>query len=250
MIRGAGPEDASAIAGIYNEAVRTTVATFDTEPRSVPHQVVWIEEHLPRYPVLVAQRSSVITGWASLSPWSDRKAYDGTAEVSVYVLGTERGKGIGKRLLAGLVERGRAMGLHTLLARIADGNEVSLHLHESIGFLRIGIMREVGWKFGRWVDVNLLQDPGTRTQWSRQSGIRIKGRIDPAPVLERDLGKAVRRRGAVRWTAVHHGPGSERTSSSISLPRAGAKPFSSPQIPNPHFSRTRIDAWLSLATRA
>jgi L-amino acid N-acyltransferase YncA len=157
VIRGAGPEDASAIAGIYNEAVRTTVATFDTEPRSVPHQVAWIEEHLPRYPVLVAQRSSGILGWASLSPWSDRKAYDGTAEVSVYVLGTERGRGIGKRLLADLVERGRAMGLHTLLARIADGNEVSLHLHESIGFLRIGIMREVGWKFGRWADVNLLQ---------------------------------------------------------------------------------------------
>jgi L-amino acid N-acyltransferase YncA len=157
VIRGAGPEDASAIAGIYNEAVRTTVATFDTEPRSVPHQVAWIEEHLPRYPVLVAQRSSGILGWASLSPWSDRKAYDGTAEVSVYVLGTERRRGIGKRLLADLVERGRAMGLHTLLARIADGNEVSLHLHESIGFLRIGIMREVGWKFGRWVDVNLLQ---------------------------------------------------------------------------------------------
>jgi L-amino acid N-acyltransferase len=182
VIRGAGPEDASAIAGIYNEAVRTTVATFDTEPRSVPHQVAWIEEHLSRYPVLVAQRSSVIIGWASLSPWSDRKAYDGTAEVSVYVLGTERGKGNGKRLLADLVERGRAMELHTLMARIADANEVSLHLHESIGFLRIGIMREVGWKFGRWVDVNLLQYlyPGPVVEAARNA---VKGmdRTGPGP---------------------------------------------------------------------
>lgn len=156
-IRPASVADAPAILAIYNEAVRNTVATFDTEARSLPDQVSRLEEHGPSHLVVVAEQAGSVIGWASLSPWSDRKAYAGTAEVSFYVAENLRGKGVGRQLLEQLVRRGRSVGLHTLLARIADGSVVSLHLHESLGFTRAGIMREVGWKFDRWVDVHLLQ---------------------------------------------------------------------------------------------
>jgi L-amino acid N-acyltransferase len=156
-IRPAREDDASAIADIYNEAVLATVATFDTEPRSVEGQREWLRHHDARHPVLVAEVRNEVVGWASLSPWSDRRAYDGTAEVSFYVRTDHRGQGIGRDLLTALVARADALGLHVLLARIADGNAVSVHLHEALGFRTVGVMREVGFKFGRWIDVHLLE---------------------------------------------------------------------------------------------
>ncbi|HTP56046.1 MAG TPA: GNAT family N-acetyltransferase [Thermoplasmata archaeon] len=156
-MRPATARDVPAITAIYNDAVRTTTATFDLEPRSLAAGRGWFRSHGRRHPVLVAVRDGVIVGWASLSPWSDRPAYDRTAEVSVYVDAGARGRGIGRRLLARLVREGGRRGLHTLLARVADGNAVSLRLHTSLGFVRIGVMREVGTKFGRLLDVHLLQ---------------------------------------------------------------------------------------------
>ena len=146
-----------ALAEIYNEAVLTTVATFDTEPRSLEAQREWLLHHGPRYPVLVAELRGEVVGWASLSRWSDRKAYDGTAEVSFYVRSDHRGRGIGRSLLAANVATADRLGRHVLLARIADGNAVSVHLHEGFGFRPVGVMKEVGFKFGRWVDVHLLE---------------------------------------------------------------------------------------------
>ena len=156
-IRGAEEPDNLAIAKIYNEAVRTSIATFDTEPRSRETQRQWLAHHDRRHPVLVAVVEGCVVGWASLSPWSDRKAYDGTAEVSFYLGVEHRGHGIGRKLLTELVERSNPAGLHVLLARIAQPNVVSVHLHESLGFERIGAMREVGRKFDRWIDVHLYE---------------------------------------------------------------------------------------------
>ncbi|MCI4364996.1 MAG: N-acetyltransferase family protein [Thermoplasmata archaeon] len=156
-LRRATEADVPSIAEIYNEAVRTTVATFDTEPRSLDAQREWLHHHDPGHPVLVADRQGHVVGWASLSPWSDRRAYDGTAEVSFYVRSEERGRGIGRHLLEGIVSTGQELQLHALLSRIADGNSVSVHLHESLGFRPVGVMREVGFKFGRWIDVHLFQ---------------------------------------------------------------------------------------------
>jgi L-amino acid N-acyltransferase YncA len=145
------------MAAIYNEAVATTVATFDTEPRPEVAQILWLREHSDPFVAIVAESEGRVVGWASLSRWSERRAYSATAEVSLYVLSTQRGRGIGRRLLEHLVEQGRQGQLHTLLARVADGNHVSIHLHEALGFCPVGIMREVGWKFGRRIDVQLLQ---------------------------------------------------------------------------------------------
>jgi L-amino acid N-acyltransferase len=162
MIRTATEDDAPAIAAIYNEAVATTVATMDTEPRSLDEQLRWLKDHPPPYVVLVAESGDAVIGWASISRWSERRAYDGTAEVSEYVDAARRGHGVGRALLDRLIEAGDRSGFHSLLARIADGNAASLHLHESRGFRTAGVMREVGWKFGRRIDVHLLQrlNPG------------------------------------------------------------------------------------------
>jgi L-amino acid N-acyltransferase YncA len=156
-LRNAVEADNAALAEIYNEAVRTTIATFDTEPRSAEAQRRWLAGHDTRHPVLVVEIGGRVVGWASLSPWSDRKAYDGTAEVSFYVFAEHRGHGLGRMLLAALVARAAASGMHSLLARIADPNPVSTHLHETLGFHRIGVMREVGRKFDRWIDVHLFE---------------------------------------------------------------------------------------------
>ena len=157
FIRPAKIEDLNRITQIYNEAVQTTVATFDTEPKTLEEQEVWFANHGPRHPVLVAELNRVISAWASISKWSDRLAYSDTGEISLYVKEEFRGRGIGRKLLEAVVAEGERVGLHTIIARIAGGNKVSIHLHESLGFEHIGIMREVGRKFGRLLDVYLMQ---------------------------------------------------------------------------------------------
>jgi L-amino acid N-acyltransferase YncA len=157
IIRPAKLEDLESITQVYNEAVQTTVATFDTEPKTVEEQRAWFQNHGPEYPVLVAESDGVVSGWASLSKWSDRRAYSGTGEISLYVKEESRGRGVGRKLLEEIVGEGEKVGLHTIIARIAGGNRVSIHLHESLGFEHIGIMREVGRKFGKLLDVYLMQ---------------------------------------------------------------------------------------------
>jgi L-amino acid N-acyltransferase len=156
-IRNATPDDLKAINDIYNDAVINTVATFDTEPKSLDDRLQWFNEHDQRHPVIVAEIQGDIAGWASLSRWSDRKAYNDTAEGSVYIRADARDKGIGKELSAALVEEGRKAGLHTIVARIVEGNKASIRLCETLGFIHIGTMKEVGNKFGRLLDVHIMQ---------------------------------------------------------------------------------------------
>lgn len=156
-IRRGKISDLNAITEIYNEAIRTTTATFDTEPKTEGEQKLWFDSHGPRYPILVAESNGVVVGWASLSKWSNPCAYSDTAEISLYVKQEFRGKGIGRRLMEAIVGEGKRGGLHTVIARIAEGNEVSVHLAECSGFRHIGVMKEVGRKFGRMLDVYLMQ---------------------------------------------------------------------------------------------
>ena len=157
IIKHARLEDLGPITEIYNEAVLRTIATFDTEPKTVDEQRTWFANHGPKYPIFVAELDSVIVGWAALSKWSDRRAYSDTAEVSLYVKEGFQGKGIGRKLLESIVQEGEKVGFHTVIARIAGGNEISVRLHESVGFQHIGIMKEVGRKFGKLLDVYPMQ---------------------------------------------------------------------------------------------
>ncbi len=107
--------------------------------------------------MLVSEQDGSVVGWASLSKWSERLAYSGTAEVSLYVEKTHRGSGIGKKLLQALVAEGEAAGLHTLIGQIVASNEASIKLAKQAGFLEVGVLREVGCKFGRTLDVHIMQ---------------------------------------------------------------------------------------------
>ena len=167
IIRQAQITDLPAITRIYNDAILKTVATFDTEPKSLTEQERWFREHGDTNPILVAAMRGNIIGWASLSRWSDRCAYSDTAEISLYISESHQGKGFGRQLMKCIIEKGRQAGLHTVIARIAEGNDISVHLHESLGFRHVGIMKEVGRKFGRLIDVHMMQfiyddgSPGT-----------------------------------------------------------------------------------------
>ncbi len=156
-IRPAELSDLGAITEIYNEAIRTTTATFDTEPRSESEQLHWFESHGPKHPILVADLEGKVVGWAHLTNWSDRAAYSETAESSFYVKQEYRGQGFGRKLKQAIVEQGRRLGFHTLIARVAEGSNESLHLNESFGFVHVGTLKEVGRKFGKLLDVHILQ---------------------------------------------------------------------------------------------
>lgn len=156
-VRHGRHEDLPAIVAIYNQAIRDTPATFDTVEKTVADQEDWFRAHGPEHPLLVAKHDEEVVGWASLSAWSDRCAYAATSEVSLYVHEAWRGRGVGSELLRVLVEAADRVGKHALLARITTDNEASLRLHERLGFRRVGVLREVGRKFGRLHDVALLQ---------------------------------------------------------------------------------------------
>ena len=156
-IRRATLEDAAPIADIYNEAILTTTATFDTETKTVEERVNWLQSHDDRHPILVAEVDGKVIGWASITAWSDRPAYDDTAETSFYVHSSQRGRGIGRQLKEAIIQEARRLGYHTLIARITDGSAESLHLNESTGYVRVGTLKEVGRKFGKLLDVHILQ---------------------------------------------------------------------------------------------
>ncbi len=156
-IRTATKEDISSITEIYNDAVLNTTATFDIEPKTYSEQESWFEQHAGKFTVIVAVDNDAVVGWASLSPWSDRCAYSNTADVAVYIKDEFRGKGIGKKLVKELLKRGPDNGLHSAIAKICAENEVSLNLFKKLGFKNIGTMKEVGYKFGRRLDVHLMQ---------------------------------------------------------------------------------------------
>lgn len=156
-IRLADENDLPFITRIYNHYVLHSTATFDGEPKTDEDQLRWLNQHGGKHPVLAALWDQHGVGWASLTGYSDRCAYAETVELSVYVDHEWHGRGIGKALMRELISHARVSGIHTILARITADNAVSLHLHASLGFREVGVMKEVGVKFGQRLDVHLLQ---------------------------------------------------------------------------------------------
>ncbi len=155
--RRARSEDLNSITEIYNEAVANTTATFDTTAKNMDEQKAWFAEHNEKYPIVVAESAGTVVGWASLSRWSDRCAYADTAEISLYVHADQRGRGIGKKLMDAVLLEGQKAGLHTVIARIVEGNQISVRIHTDSGFKPVGVMKEVGRKFGKLLDVHMMQ---------------------------------------------------------------------------------------------
>jgi L-amino acid N-acyltransferase len=188
-IRLAELADAEAIRAIYNVEVLGSTNTFDMVPRTKAEQEAWILEHSGVHPAIVAVEDAagevglgggvglggvsghpgeesggpvgangeIVLGFGSLSAFRERSGYSATAENSVYVDRAQRGKGVGRALLAELLVMASAHGFHSLIARIAGHNETSIGLHRAAGFELVGVEREVGRKHRQWLDVVELQ---------------------------------------------------------------------------------------------
>lgn len=157
-IRLAELGDAEAIRAIYNVEVTTATSTFDLVPRSRADQEVWLAARSGAFSAVVAvDGAGAVVGFGSLSPYKERAAYRTTVEDSVYVDRERSAAGIGTLVLQHLVDLARESGFHTVMARIEASGTASLALHARCGFELVGIEREVGRKFNRWLDVAVMQ---------------------------------------------------------------------------------------------
>jgi L-amino acid N-acyltransferase YncA len=159
VIRPATLADAAAIAEIYNREVTETTATFDLVPRTLVAQQEWLSARSGAFAAIVGvvpANRQVVT-FASLSPYKERAAYRTTVEDSIYVHRDFGGRGIGKLMLEHLVDVARQSGFHSVIARIEASSAASRALHAACGFDLVGIEREVGRKFHRWLDVAVMQ---------------------------------------------------------------------------------------------
>ena len=158
-MRPARREDLPGILEIYNDAVLKTTASYDYEPRTLEHRTTWFEDRTrEQYPIFVAENEAKqVVGWSALNPFHTRMGYRFTAENSVYVAASERGKGIGKLLMEPLITGAKKRGLHAIIAVIDAENEPSIRLHAHFGFEKVGLFKEVGFKFDRWLNVVYME---------------------------------------------------------------------------------------------
>ena len=156
-LRLATVDDAPALQRIYNHEVENSTVTFDLVPRTLEEQREWITDRDGAHGIVVAELDGDVVGYASLSPFRPKAAYRTTVENSVYVDEQARGKGVGRALLDEVLALAEARGFHTVIAHIVGGHDASIALHHACGFRVVGTEREVGRKFGRWLDVVVMQ---------------------------------------------------------------------------------------------
>lgn len=158
IIRDAVEADLVAIRDIYNHAVEHTTAIWNDVLIDVDNRRAWLELRRAKgFPVLVAEVDGRVAGYASYGDWRAFDGYRHTVEHSVYVDKDSRGAGLGKALMLALIDHARASGKHVMIAAIEAGNTASIALHERLGFRLVGIHREVGQKFGRWLDLAAME---------------------------------------------------------------------------------------------
>ena len=156
-IREATEADLGGINEIYCHYVVSSTCTFQREPSTAAERAAWFADHGPRHPVTVAVEGDEILGWGSLSAFHARWGYRFTVEDSVYVRADRHRRGVGTALLGDLVERGRALGYRCIIASITAEQEASVGLHRRLGFEPVAMLRQIGNKFDRWLDVAYLE---------------------------------------------------------------------------------------------
>jgi phosphinothricin acetyltransferase len=157
-VRDASAADLPAILAIYNDVIATTTAVYREDPAPLEDRRAWWEDRVRRgYPVLVAEETGVVLGFASFGDFRAWPGYRFTVEHTVHVRSDYRGRGVGHALMTALLARGRALGKHVMMAGVDAENAGSIRFHERLGFERVGHLRQVGFKFGRWLDLVFLQ---------------------------------------------------------------------------------------------
>lgn len=157
IVRSATAADLPTINAIYNHYVLHSTCTYQTEPETAEARVAWFAAHGPDHPITVLERNGIVLGWGSLSRFHPRAAFNHTIENSVYVHAEHHRQGIGRAILVDLIERARQAGHHAIIAGIDAEQHASIILHTQHGFTRAGHLKEVGFKFDRWLHVLYMQ---------------------------------------------------------------------------------------------
>ncbi len=157
-IRPARESDLPGILEIYNEIILNTTAVYDYLPHTMEMRKSWWEaKQKDNFPVFVATEKNRLLGFSSIGPFRAWAAYKYSVENSVYVASDMRGRGIGKMLIPPLIDSASTRNMHTIIAGIDAANTASMKLHHAFGFREVAYFREVGYKFGRWLDLKFLQ---------------------------------------------------------------------------------------------
>jgi phosphinothricin acetyltransferase len=157
IVRPATPVDLPAVAAIYGHQAETGFATFDSEPKPVEQWAERLGVAEPGNHLLVAEEDGIVQGYAASGAWRPRPAYRHTRETSVYLADGASGRGFGRALYDVLLTRLREDGMRLAVAVVALPNDASVALHLACGFTSVGVLHEVGHKFGRWVDTELFE---------------------------------------------------------------------------------------------
>jgi len=157
VIDSADAADAAAICAIYNEGIQDRIATLEEDLRTPDERRAWLAARGPRHPVIVARQDGAVVGWGSLNPFNARPVYDHVADFSIYVARARRGQGVGRVLLAGLIEKARDLGYHKLVLAAFPFNAAGTALYRAAGFREVGTYREQGKLNGDWVDILVME---------------------------------------------------------------------------------------------
>lgn len=157
VVRGARESDLKAILAIYNQGIEDRIATLETEIKDSSYMTEWFKKHQNRYSVVVAEEERNIIGWASLNPYNNRSAYDGVADISVYISRESRGRGVGGKLLSTLEAKAKENNFHKLVLFTFPFNGLGQGLYKKMGFREVGIFQNQGVLDGKFVDVMAME---------------------------------------------------------------------------------------------
>jgi phosphinothricin acetyltransferase len=157
LVRPATLDDLGAVNDIYNHYVLHSTCTYQEEPETIEDRRKWFDHHRALHPVIVAEAGGQVVGWGSLSPWHPRSAYRRTVEDSIYIHHEQQRRGLGSLLLEELIGRARILGHRAIIAAIDHGQPGSVALHARFKFQEVGHFKQVGFKFGRWLDAIYLE---------------------------------------------------------------------------------------------
>ena len=156
-IRDSNESDIKSIQTIYNQGIEDRIATLETEIKDDTYMRNWFDKHRGRYKVIVAEDKGQIVGWASLNQYNNRSAYDGVADLSVYISRDYRGKGVGKKLLAKLESLAKENGFHKMILFTFPFNQLGQGLYRRMGFREVGVFKNQGKLDGKFVDVMAME---------------------------------------------------------------------------------------------